>query len=424
MKARRDGQILSQGERKWLVRWYIGVGADGKKRYKSEVVHGAKKAAQARLNAVLHSRGVGEYVEPSKVTVNAYLDRWLRTGATGSPRTREGYRWYLQKYVRPVIGDMRLDKLDVPDVQEIVSRMVADEYASRTVHIAVAVLSRACRQAIKWKLLPRNPVAGVALPKKTQSKTRALSAEEVGKLRVAIIELRDESLTKAAALVEDSPYLAARAEGEAARWSRAAVLLDVLLWTGLRPGEALGLRWSDVDLDAGRLTVRRALTWVPDAEALTRNGNPKPRAKFADPKTEKSRRTLPLGSTLVRALAAHKAAQAERAMKLGDSYERTPEGKLELVFANEIGRPLDERNVAQRDLVPALKRAKIEGRVRLYDLRHTSASLLLAAGESVKVVSERLGHASAAMTLNVYAHVLPGAQEEATARIENVILGE
>jgi len=421
MKARRrDGQILSQGERKWLVRWYVGTSPEGKKRYKSEVVHGAKKAAQAKLNAVLRARDVGEYVEPSKLTVSAYLDRWLRDGTQScSPRTREGYRWLLQKYVRPVIGEQRLDQLQPLDVQAVVSRMVEGGYSPRTVRMAHAALGGALRQAVSWRLINRNPASEVQLPKKEQREMRALSSAEVAKLRAALVELRDESLVKAEAKREESPYLAARAEGEAARWARAGVLFDVLLCTGLRPGEALGLRWSDVDLAAGRLTVQQALTWVPEASSKPGAKGPKLVATFAAPKTASSRRAIPLGPALVKSLTAHRKAQAAMIMKAGAAYDRA----ADLVFANEIGGPLDERNIAQRDLVPALAKAKIERKVRLYDLRHSCATLLLASGTNVKTVSERLGHTSAKMTLDVYAHVLPGMQEAATEQIERALLG-
>ncbi|MGH7292501.1 MAG: site-specific integrase, partial [Myxococcota bacterium] len=208
----------------------------------------------------------------------------------------------------------------------------------------------------------------------------------------------------------------ARWESDSARWDQARVLFDVMLALGVRPGEVAALRWSDVDLDAGAVTIRRALTWKIEADE---SGKRKRVQTFAAPKTRSSVRTLPLGPALVATLRTHKAGQAERAMRLGAAYAR----ELDLIFSNEVGRPLDDRNVAQRWLREGLKRAKLDPKLRLYDLRHTSATHLLALGVNIKAVSERLGHTSAKMTLDVYSHVLPGMQEEATARIEAALLG-
>jgi len=420
LKARRDGQIIPKGDKRWLVRVFLGNHADGRKKYKSEVVHGPRKAAQAKLNEILRSRDTGDYTEPSKVTLNEYLDRWLRDG-TGNctPRSIEGYRWLLEKHVRPVIGDARLDRLQPLDVQQVISAMVAKEYAPRTVRMAHAALRVALQQAIRWRLINRNPARDVQLPKNAPREMRSLTAAEVAKLRTAVVDLRDASLAKAAEVRERSPYLADRAEGEAARWARASVFFDLALTSGLRPGELLGLRWSDVDLTAGRLTIQQALTWVPEPSKKPKAKGPKLVPTFSTPKTASSRRTIPVGPVLVKSLTAHRKAQAELILKAGALYDRS----LDLVFANEVGGPLDERNVAQRDLAPALAKAKIEDRVRLYDLRHSCASLLLASGTSVKTVAERLGHASAKMTLDVYAHVLPGEQEKATEKIEGALLG-
>jgi integrase len=413
--ARRDGQIVKRGERKWLVRWYAGAGSDGKRRYRSKLVHGTKKDAQKKLNSVLTSRDLGTYVEPTRLIVDAYLDRWLRDGVQGcSPRTREGYRWLLGKYVRPRIGSLRLDQLSPLDVQSIVSGMVDGGYSSRTVRMALAPLRQSLKQAVRWRLLARSPGDDIDLPKETTREMRALSSDEARAIRVAARELA--ALARAEAEKVRTRRDRESWAGEAARYSQAAVIFDVLLTTGLRPGEALALRWRDLDLEAGKLAVQQALTWEV---ATDKEGKRRHVPALREPKTAGSRRSLPIGPTLVRTLVSHRSAQAERAMKLGGSYDRA----LDLVFANEVGRPLDERNLAQRYFAPAVDRAKLAPGLRLYDLRHTCATQLLAGGAHVKAVSERLGHASAKMTLDVYAHVLPGEQEKATAFLESALLG-
>ena len=388
--SRKSGEIRDLGDRKWMVRWFEGLGADGVRRYKSKRVHGTKADAQKYLNKVLRSRDLGEYVEPTTLTVDGYFDRYWKDGAKGSARSREGGRWAYEAYVRPRIGKLRLDRLSPLDVQTIVSAMTGENarlrgrarpYSSRTVEIAMATLRRALNQAVRWRLLVRNPANDVELPKKVSREMPALTTEQVEKLRAEL------------------------------RGSKHALFFDLLLATGMRPGEALALRWRDLK-DAGTLTVARALTWDVGP-------NGKRRRVFLEPKTAKSRRTIPLPASIIRDLAAHRAAQAEHAMKMGEIYDR----EAGLVFADEVGAPLDGLNLVRRHFRPAVARAKLDPRLRVYDLRHVHATLLLAAGVSVKVVSERLGHASAAMTLDVYAHVLPGMQEAATKKIEAAIFG-
>ena len=179
-----------------------------------------------------------------------------------------------------------------------------------------------------------------------------------------------------------------------------------MLGTGCRPGEALALRWQDLDFDAGRATIRRALTKAADG-----------RPAFKEPKTAGSRRAIPLPSSLAAVLRDHRKSQAEHALKLGLSYDRASD----LVFANEAGTPLDARNVVNRHFKPAVKAAGLPNALRLYDLRHTHATMLMAQGINPKVVAERLGHATTRQTLDTYSHALPGMQEEATRRVEELV---
>ena len=120
MAARRSGQITARGERKWLVRWYVSVDAKGKRRYSSKIVHGTKRDAQSFLNSVLRNQDLGTYVEPNKMTLDEYLDRWLRSKHSVSARTRETYEFVLRKHVRPVLGPRRLRSLEPTDVQDLI----------------------------------------------------------------------------------------------------------------------------------------------------------------------------------------------------------------------------------------------------------------------------------------------------------------
>jgi len=376
--GKRAGQIISRGDRRWLVRWFVGRDdTTGKRKYASKTIHGTKRDAQKYLNSILRSRDLGIAIEPARITLGRYLDKWLETSAKPrvSTRTLDDYRWTLAKYIRPKLGSRRLDQIRPLEIQAVVSEMQEQGLSARTIRLARSILSSALKQAVRWGMLAANPAEHVDVPKQRRREMKALSAEQVARFRTA------------------------------ARGSLWEVLFDLALATGMRPSEYLALTWKDVDLKAGTLAVRRAIEETSQG------------VQFKETKTASSRRTIPLPPTLTRALDEHRRRQAEHAMKLGPAYDRD----LELVFANEVGRPLNPRNLIQRHFKPILKQAGLPKSFRLYDLRHTCATLMLASGENIKVVAERLGHASPAMTLDVYVHVVPGQQEAATAKLEEIL---
>lgn len=174
----------------------------------------------------------------------------------------------------------------------------------------------------------------------------------------------------------------------------------------MRPSEALALRWSDIDFDRANATIQRTLQWNKGKGAGW---------YFAETKTRRSRRSIPLPATLVQQLKDHRIKQAEELLQLGI--------RSELAFTNEIGNPILLGNLHKRNLRRILSKAKLPAKVTLYTLRHSCASLLLQAGVHPKIVSERLGHASVTLTMDVYSHVLPGMQEEATAQLERMLYG-
>ncbi len=177
-------------------------------------------------------------------------------------------------------------------------------------------------------------------------------------------------------------------------------LIFVALSSGLREGELLALRWSDLDLKAGRLQVTRTLHY------LGKGG-----LQFGEPKTRRSRRRVSMSKETARVLTLHRTRQLERRLLLGSAYVDT-----DLVFATETGEPIRPYTIAPR-FVRVVRAAGL-AHMRFHDLRHTSASLLLAAGIHPKVVSERLGHSTVNLTLDTYSHVLPGLQEQAAQSMD------
>jgi integrase len=203
---------------------------------------------------------------------------------------------------------------------------------------------------------------------------------------------------------EAACFLASAAQD---RW---AVLFTLALTTGIRPEEYFGLQWKDIDLDRGVVTVQRSLIWKSN-----KSGD----WYFGELKTTRSRRSIPLPASLARSLVDHKRHQAEQRLKVGPAYQN-----LDLVFASATGTPLIRLDITRRHFKPILKRAGLSESFRLYDLRHSCATLLLATNEHPKVVSERLGHASVTLTLDTYSHVLPTMQQAASDKLENMLFSK
>ena len=359
--GRSNGQLIERGPEHYLVRVYLGEDGNGKRKYANRVVRDKKSEARKVLTSMLRDRDLGLLAEPSYRTLNEYLDHWL--DAAAKPRlqasTFQEYKRQLGRYVREPLGNQRLTSITPVAIQRLYGSMTEKGLSARTVRLTHAILSNALRQAVKWRLLPLNPAEAVDLPRQQREEMRAMTEAEAAR------------------------YL------EAARESHHHVLLAVLLTTGLRPSEALALRWADLDLASGRLSVRRKVTRVAG------------RLEYGQPKTVKSRRAvdLPHGTSLL--LSEH--------LRYGD-----------LVFDNGDGVPPNMRSLVKAHKT-VLKRARIDGSVRLYDLRHTHATLLLGAGVHPKIVSERLGHSTITITLDTYSHVLPGMQRESADQLDAML---
>jgi integrase len=226
-------------------------------------------------------------------------------------------------------------------------------------------------------MLPLNPAQSVDLPRRTRQEMKALSPEEA------------------------TVFL------EAAKEDTHGLIFAFALATGMRPEEYLALQWKDIDLHKGTATVQRTLCW-----RRQKGGG----WYFGEPKTAQSRRTVPLPASIVRELVRHKARQSETRLKLGSEYQ-----KFDLVFATTTGGPLHPDNLNGRNFKGVCKHAGLSPKLTLYALRHTCATLLLLAGVNSKIVAERLGHSSIAITLDIYSHVLPSMQQVAADELENML---
>ncbi len=235
--------------------------------------------------------------------------------------------------------------------------------SARMVRLTHAILRNALGQAVRWRMLASNPADSVDLPKQQRKEMRAMTEAEAARF-----------LTATAGKPWHEPFA-------------------LLLSTGLRLSEAIALRWTDLDLHGDRLTIRRKATRVGG------------RWLYEDSKTSKSRRTIDLPQEITKIL-----------------IEIVRDG--DLVFTNGTGEPPDLRTVTQYHFKPALERAGLPISIRLYDLRHTHATLLLLADIHLKIVSERLGHSTITITLDTYSHVLPGMQKESAEKIGKMLFAE
>lgn len=374
------GQIRPRGEGSWAIVLDVGHDPITKKRQqKWHTVRGTKRDAQREMTRLLNELRTGVYVEPSKVRVRDYLDRWLADYARASvaPKTFERYAEIVRCHLAPALGEHPLSELRPLDIQSYYSRALQSGrhdgkggLSLRTILHHHRILRQALQQAVKWQLLARNPADAVEPPHPRRKEMLALDEPQIAMLL------------------------------EAARPNR-LLHLSVLLavTTGMRRGEILALRWRDIDFEPGVLSVRQSLEETKAGLA------------FKEPKSEKARRTIALPELAIEGLRRRKADQARVKLMMGRSYE-----DHDLVCCQDDGRPLHPTSLTHV-FVNLLRRRNLI-RVRFHDLRHSHATILLRKGVHPKIVSERLGHSTVGITLDVYSHVMPGMQEEAARKID------
>jgi integrase len=375
--ARKTGQIVGRGRQRWLVRVFLGRDRQTRKRrYHSRIVRGPVRHAQTYLNKVLRDRDPGRQLEGTPITLNDYLDHWLETAA--KPRLREksylSYESLLRRYVRPSLGPRSLGAICPLDIQAVYLQLVERGLSARTIRYTHSVLRSAMRQAIRWRLLSQDPTDGAQLPRLRRHEMQVLTAEQ------------SRLFLETAMQTEYGPVFA------------------VALTTAARPSEYLALKWQDINWERGTVSIVRTLERGSGGW------------RFAETKRARSRRVIKLQEWVLELL------QDLHAKTNAKATCNVHPGTADLIFAHASGRPVDSDKLAKK-FKSILEETGLQS-IRLYHLRHTGATLALAAGVPPKVVSEQLGHASSAFTLDVYSHVLPHIQEEAAARVEAVLTGQ
>jgi integrase len=394
-----EGTINQRPDGVWRGRIMVGSQADGTPDRRS-VTAATRGEVQKKLRELKRQAEGGLLVDRAKrETLAAFLDRWL-DGAKASVRatTHARYVQLLHAHVFPTLGRKPLESLRPDDVQRLYADLLQKAVGGRngrrvslrspagvggatlspgTVHHVHVVLHIALEKAVKWGYVPRNVCDVVDAPRVQQREMHPPTAVDV------------------AALLD-----AAGADPLLTLWTLAA-------YTGARQGELLGLQWSDLDLDAGALTIQRTLLQT------TRGGIP----AYAPPKTAKSRRTIALPEEAVDALRQHRQQQLADRLTLGSDYAGN-----NLVFATALGTPLLHSNV-HRSFKAALTRAGLAQTVRFHDLRHAHATSLRAGGIDLKTVSERLGHSNIGITGDLYTHAVAQADRDAATMLQTLIRG-
>jgi integrase len=354
-----EGSISRRKDGRWEAK-YTAHTADGPKR---RALYGkTRKEAADKLAQVLANRAIGYTLDTENITVGGYLDRWLNDSDRGSVRTStyERHEQVVRLHLKPALGRVKLSKLTPAHVQGLYRDKLDSRLSPATVQQIHAVLHKALAQALRWGMIPRNPADAVKAPRPAPEEMRPLSPDEALKLV------------------------------EAVHGDKLEALYILAVQTGMRQGELLALKWEDVDLNRGVIHVRRTLV------------RSRGRLALGEPKTKKSRRPVNLTNVAVEALKTHLGQQLEDIQRLGDLYR--DDG---LVFTSGVGTLINPSNLRRRSFKPLLQRARLP-QIRFHDLRHTCATLLLSRNANPKLVQELLGHATVAITLDTYSHIIPG----------------
>ncbi len=366
-----EGTIARRDDGRWTAAMTLESG-------KRKWFYGkTRKEVQEKLTAALRDQQQGRLVIGSNQTVEQYLNRWLEGTVKTSVRAST-YDCYVLcvKRALPHLRTLRLGTIKPVHIQDCYGALLKKGLSRRTVELVHSVLHRAFRQAVQGDMMGRNPTDAVSVPRPKRQEMQTLNADQV-------------------------KHLLATSTND-----RLTALWMLLASTGLRIGEATGLCWNDIDLDSGRIVIQRALQRQNGVGLV-----------FVEPKTERSRRTVHLSAGAVSALREHRKRQAVERLQAGPLWDGQG-----LVFCTLTGKPIGPSDV-DKAFHRALDQAGLP-KIRVHDLRHTAATLLLSQGVHPKVVQEMLGHSTITLTLDTYSHVIPMLHQQAAELMDDILRDE
>ena len=333
-----------------------------------------RSECQAWVRKTLDHIDEGLTYEGSQTTLDEYLTNWLVTAKTAlRPKTGHQYQQLVEYHIIPVLGKWKLKELRPDTIDRFYQNRIQAGVGNRTVRYLHSVLHKALEKAVKLGLLTRNPADGATPPRLDQGEMLVMNESQVTQFLIA------------------------------AQGNRYEVMFHVAVKTGMRQAELLGLKWNDLDWTTGLLQVKRQVQRV-DGKGYV----------FVEPKTKTGRRTIQLGEASLQALRQQMERQNFEKDFAGDRWRNN-----DLIFASSIGTPADLRNVL-RQFKLVLAQAGLP-EIRFHDLRHTAASIMLKNNIPVFTVSRVLGHAKPSITLDIYAHMIPGMQDQVAKIMDEVI---
>lgn len=364
-----NGSIRNRGKGTWELTVDLGRDSGGKRKRKFVNVKGTKTQAQQKLRELLTSLDKGIPIGSQKISFGEWLSKWMDEYVIPDKRqkTIERYEGLIQKHIAPVLGRIELTKVTPSDIQGLEAELIAHGMAPQGVQLAHNVISGAFKYALRMERAWRNPAKSVTPPRIVR---KEVSPPDIGGVK-RILALAEK---------EGHPLFPC---------------LHLIAYTGIRRGEALGLRHRDLNLEVGTISIVQTL------------GRSLLKGLIVEPtKTNAGRRSIDLDDGTVDILRAHIGRQMLQKMELGGPYEDKG-----LVFCGPLGSPFNPMMVT-RTFQSFAKREGIEG-AKVHDLRHFQASVMLQNGQSMALVAKRLGHASIATTGDIYAHLMPGWGKEA-----------
>ena len=377
------GHIEKRGKDSYSIKVSLGKDATtGKYKYQWTTVKGTKKEAEKRLSELLHQLDNGTFMKPGKMTVGEHLDQWLKDYRPSiGPHSAQTYEFFIERHIKPAIGQLPLTSLKPEHLQRVYSDKLSSGrrdgtggLSARSVRYIHVTMHRALKSAVRLGLLSRNVADSVDVPGLERHEMQTMTEDDIH----AFLEA-----------AKSTPYY---------------TLFYLALFTGMRRSELLALRWSDMDLLMCQASVNRTLHRLNNGEII-----------FRETKTVKSRRMVALSPRTCLVLQEHRQKQEQDRLLAGNPLQES-----NLVFSQLDGTPLLPDSVTHAFMVLA-RRIGLKG-IHLHSARHTHATLMLKQGVHPKVVQERLGHASIAITLDVYSHVTPGLQEAAAAGFDRMVL--
>jgi len=364
-RGRGEGSISQRSDGLWVAS--ISLGVHGKKRTRRVAYGHTKAEAIAKLHDL--QLLAGQLPDAGNITLETWLTRWLELIKPSiEPGTHQPYQIHVKKHLVPRIGGVKLRQLRPVDVELLYARLLKEGVKPPSVRKIGTTLSIALNHAVRSQLIPSNPAHGVRRPKAAKAAIQVFTPEQV------------------AAFVR------------ACAGERLGPLFLFILDSGCRPGEALALTWKDIDFAAGHVSLTKSLENSGRVKA---------------PKTPRSRRQVELTKIGIDALHVHRKAMLVEGRNVRGGGT---------VFVNISGGHILPNDVTRGHLRPILERAKLPA-VTCYALRHTCATLLLAANVNPKIVSERLGHGSISITMDTYSHVIPGMQRGAVEALAKALGG-